>query len=203
MIAELKHRYGPYCSGLKINPEGLDRYRVVSKLRFCEAVNLSFTTPLMIDGDNLSCEGSRRSMGLAASDERLIGHILKECGASAQTVRKALINIPVLEVDKVTIFLGITEEMENEVSPDLFILQINPKQTMELIKQYIVKTDCFPLISTSPFLSICGSIFVRTFQQNELCISFGCPESRKYGGVDDCHLIVGIPFNKCSELLSM
>ncbi|MBS3807997.1 MAG: DUF169 domain-containing protein [Bacteroidales bacterium] len=41
--------------------------------------------------------------------------------------------------------------------------------------------------------SICGNVFSRGLEQQKITVSFGCPESRQFGGVQDDEVIVGIP----------
>jgi uncharacterized protein (DUF169 family) len=42
-------------------------------------------------------------------------------------------------------------------------------------------------------MSVCANIAVQTFISGKMCISFGCPASRKFGGVLEDEVIVGIP----------
>lgn len=202
MIAELKKRYGNKCTAIKLNYEGTCVNTPSIKMRFCEAVNYSFNIPLLLKSSCLSCMGSQRSFGLFKSDEELIAHISNESKASSQTIKKALQNIPVFEVPVRNIFLGIQHNMEDIILPDMFIIQIKPKDAMDLMKLYIVKTNTFPVLQPYPFLSVCGSVVVGVIKLKQMSVSFGCPESRKYGGVIDENVIVGIPYNICNQLFN-
>lgn len=202
MIAELKKRYGNKCSCIKLNYEGTCVNTPSVKLRFCEAVNHSFHAPLLLNSSNLACKGSQRSFGLSLSDEHLIKHISEESKISTSIVKMVLQDTPVFDQPVKNIFLGIQNQMEEEIRPDMFILQIKPKDVMELIKQYILKTSKFPIIKTHPFLSVCGGVLVSTIKQKLMSISFGCSDSRRFGGVDDSDVIVGLPFNICKQLLN-
>jgi uncharacterized protein (DUF169 family) len=141
-------------------------------------------------------------MGLHKSDKELISHISNESKISEHTISESLQDIPAFEKPVKNIYLGILPEMEDIILPDMFILQIKPKETMDLIKQYILKINAVPIIKPYPFLSVCGNILVGSLKQKQMSISFGCPESRKYGGVDDGNVIVGIPYSICNQLFN-
>lgn len=209
MITELKKRFGNKCTGIKLNYEGsivntsaLIVNTLSIKLRFCEAVNLSLSTPILLNNSSLSCKGSKRSFGLTKSVDKLNIHISNESKASEEIIKKALHDIPAFETPVKNVFLGIPNEMEDLIHPDMFILQMKPKYAMDLMKLCIIRTNTFPVIKPYPFLSVCGSIVAGTYNQNQMSFSFGCPESRKYGGVDDENVIVGIPFNLCLRLFN-
>ncbi|MBN1788867.1 MAG: DUF169 domain-containing protein [Bacteroidales bacterium] len=202
MISELKRRFGYKCSGIKLNYIGSYINTPLVELRLCEAVNHSFNVPLLLNYRNLCCEGSQRSLGFEKQDRELISHISEESHVLSQTVKKALQNIPVFDKPIKNIFLGIQDEMEERIQPDLFIMHVRPKEAMELMKQVMVITNTFPVIKPYPFLSVCGGILVNTIKNKQMSISFGCPESRKYAGVDDSDVIVGIPFKICEKLIN-
>lgn len=209
MIADLKKIYGNKCTGIKLNciePVVDDFALIINtssiRLRFCEAVNFSFNKPVFLNSNFLSCKGSRRSFGLTKSEEELVSHISNESQASKETIKKALHDIPAFDKPVNNIYLGMPNDMEKIICPDMFILQMRPKYAMDLMVHYIAKTNTLPIIKPYPFLSICGSVVASTHIQNRMSISFGCPDSRKYGGVDDDNVIVGIPFDICNQLFN-
>jgi len=64
---------------------------------------------------------------------------------------------------------------------------------MQIIHDY-AKKEIRPVISPYSLLSICGNVFVRSYQDENINISFGCPESREFGGVDNEEIVIGIPY---------
>jgi len=172
----------------------------LKSLRFCEAVNDSFHIPLLFNPQNLSCLGSKRSLGILRNDDDLMQHISQESQVIPKTVKYVLDDTPILDTPFDNILLGISEEMEKEVQPDIYIMYIEPKNVMNLMKEYTLKLNKFPAIKPYTFLSVCGNVFVRTYKFGVMTISFGCPESRKYGGVKDNLVVVGIPYDKCLQL---
>jgi len=200
MIAKLKKRFGPFCTGIKVNYEKEFANSPLKSLRFCEAVNDSFHIPILFITQNLSCMGSKRSMGLLKNDSNIIQHISEESKVLPKTIRYVLDDTPFFDNPVNNVLLGISEDMEREVQPDLYIMYVNPKDSMELVKNYTLITNQLPSIKPSIFLSVCGNAFVNTYKNKVMSISFGCPESRKYGGLKDNLMVVGIPFSICLEI---
>ncbi len=202
MISELKKRYGAKCMGLKVNHLNGYDYTPDKPIRFCEAVYDAFKMPLLFNPQNLLCLGAKRSMGIMKNDEELVQHIELESGIDSNTIRRAVSDIPHLDEPIENILMGIDEEMERDVKPDMYIMFISPREVMELMKYYTEKLKSFPVVKPYTFLSVCGSVFVSTYKTGLMSISFGCPESRYYGGVKDNLLVVGLPYNSCVNLFS-
>jgi len=202
MISELKKLFGFNCTGIKVNYNGVFLDTPSKKMPFCEAVKYSFQVPFLFDTKNLSCLGSQRSMGLLKNEDELVQHISESSKISPGIVKKILQNIHVSDKPVNNIFLGILEDMEPEIQPDLYIIYLEPKDVMELMRLFTEKTSKYPVIKPYSFLSVCGNIMVRTYFKNGLNISFGCPESRKQGGVEDNQLIAGLSYEMCMRLFN-
>jgi len=50
-------------------------------------------------------------------------------------------------------------------------------------------------------MPICGNCSAQPIVTNDVCISFGCDDSRTYGNIADNELVVGIPFSKVLMIL--
>ena len=202
MILELKKQFGPKCIGLKVNYNKDFNYSPAKSIRFCEAVNDAFRMPLLFNPLNLTCFGAKRSLGLSQDDKELIKHISEETNIANQTIKKALIDIPKMNTPIHNVLMGINEKIEHDERPDMYIMYIDPKQLTDLSRRYTRVTNDFPVVQPFSFLSICGNIFISTFKSARMSISFGCPESREYGGLKDNQLIVGLPYNEAMQILS-
>jgi uncharacterized protein (DUF169 family) len=202
MIATLKRKFGQKCLGLKVNYKEEFFYTPDKPIRFCEAINDAFKTPLLFDPTNLICHGAKRSMGLLMDDKDLIKHIAAESDIAMQTVKKALVDIPRMNTPIHNILMGIDEKMERTIRPDLYILYLSPKQVMNLMRSNTFNTNEFPVVKPFTFLSICGNVFISTFKSANMSISFGCPESRKYAGLKDNQLVVGLPYSQALQMFS-
>ena len=202
MILELKKQFGPKCLGLKVNYNKNFSYSPAKSIRFCEAVNDAFKTPLLFNPLNLTCFGAKRSMGLLLDDKELLKHISAETNIAKKTIRKALNDIPKMSTPIHNILMGITDEIEIDTRPDMYIMYIDPKRLTDLTRRYIIETNDYPIVHPYPFLSICGNVFISTFKSARMSVSFGCPESREYGGLKDNQLVVGLPYNQAVQILS-
>jgi uncharacterized protein (DUF169 family) len=202
MIDFLKSKYGNTCSGIKLNHSELCVNTPKIKMRFCEAVHYSFDVPIMVNKDTISCEGARYSFVLNNKPTQLTHHISSESGMTKEFVKKMIKGIARMNKPIDNFLLGIREELENVIVPDMYVLHMSPKDVMELIKQYAVKLNKIPIVKPYAFLSICANIVGQTYYSDRLCISFGCPESRVYGGITDSHLVVGIPYRDCKMLFN-
>ncbi len=200
MINRLKQKFGNKCSGIVINSD-IPKINIPSKkLKLCEAINYSFDVPVRIDNENLGCPGARRSVGFNSNDQHLARLISENNDIPFNFILEALQHIPSVDGKVKNINLGITEELENFYKPDLYILYVHPDKITELmhmLARLVMKIN----IPNYSFLSICGNVFASTYRRENISVSFGCPESRKFGGVENNEVILGIPA-RCAEMLA-
>ncbi len=193
MIDKLKYIFGPKCTGVNVNGEITEFINVPSKqMKFCEAINYSFDVPVRFNNENLGCPGARRSVGFDNGDKHLAKIIFENNNIPEQFVRKALTIIPALQGIR-HINLGLPEYMEKDTQPDLYILYIHPN-AVTAIKHILAKHKIIPSIPPYSLLSVCGNIFANCYINKLVSISFGCPESRKNGGIEKNEVVIGLPF---------
>ncbi len=201
-INKLKSVFGNRCTGVKINDEFSFPVNIPRKrMRFCEAVKHSFKVPLQINMENLGCQGAWRSIGYNKDDEWLANYICEKDNLPLSFVTSSLARIPKLEnVQNIT--LGILEEMEKENKPDMYIVYTSPAKITGLMMNYAREGN---VMSVSPYfqLSVCGNILANTIIHRTLSVSFGCPESRQAGGVDEDEIILGIPGEYVNTIISL
>lgn len=203
MINDLKKYFNTYkCTGIKINDfSGYVVNSPTANLRFCEAVKYSFNVPLLMNEQNMGCRGAERNFGFRKdNDEDLSLHISESTGISVELVREMLDDTSVIKDQINNLALGITEEMEKTYKPDFFIIYTSPLRSMQLIHHLAKTSGIRPFIAPYSLLSICGNVFARGYNTGNVCISFGCPESRKYGGVDMDEVVIGIPGEMAKQL---
>jgi len=201
MIKELKNKFGRKCSGININME-VPKINVPTKqMKLCEAVHHSFYIPIQINSKNLGCPGARRSTGFDTDDLKLAKTISLNNGIPISFINEALNNIPSFNDEIIHINMGIIQEMEKRLPPDLFIIYVQPSKITEIM-HLLAKHGIQPSISNYSLLSICGNVFANTYLNHQISISFGCPESREHGGVGENEVVVGIPANLVEHLLN-
>jgi uncharacterized protein (DUF169 family) len=54
----------------------------------------------------------------------------------------------------------------------------------------------------SGIMSVCGNVAVKSYIDQKISISFGCSDSREYGGIERGQLIIGLPHNIASGICS-
>jgi uncharacterized protein (DUF169 family) len=201
MIDELKNIFGPKCSAINVNGETPEFLNLPSKqMKFCEAVNYSYNVPLRLINKNLGCPGARRSIGFDIDDRQLAETISGNNNIPLLFIMNALNSIPTLK-DIRHINLGIPRYMEKELKPDLFILYVNPGKITALMHT-LAKNKIRPSIPPYSLLSVCGNVFSNCYINQSVYISFGCPESRKHGGIGENEIVLGLPYASAKLIIS-
>jgi len=192
MIDDLKNIFGAKCTAVNVNGKLSEAIDIPSKqLKFCEAVNLSFDAPLRVTYENLGCPGARRNIGFDNDDIFLAQTISDNNKIPVQFILSALKEIPKLSgINHIN--LGLTEKMEKEANPDLFIIYIKPSVVTSIMHK-LAKIEVRLSILPYSLLSVCGNVFSNTVKNRTVSLSFGCPESRKFGGIGKDELVVGLP----------
>ncbi|HDJ34543.1 MAG TPA: hypothetical protein ENF21_10665 [Bacteroidetes bacterium] len=197
---KLRKVFGRRFTTVNLNGEVYEHINVPQKeLKFCEAVHYSFDVPIRLNHENLYCPGARRSMGFEENDLMLAGTIAHNHLLPVSKVAESLQKIPVIKSVK-HINLGLTEEMTGDITPDLVIAYLQPDKitgfTIRLARKGIV-------LNIRPFflLSVCGSVAAACFTEQAACLSFGCQDSRKFGGLHDDEVVLGMPWQMALELV--
>ena len=192
MIDKLKDIIGTKCTAINVNGEISELINIPSnQLKFCEAVNCSFNIPIRLNKSNLGCPGARRSTGFDSDDLELSKTISENNKIPVKFVVNALEHIPKLNSIR-HINLGLTEYMEKMIKPDLYIAYVKPEYITAIMHKLLGKNVRISIPPCS-LLSICGNVFANCYVNKSVSISFGCPESRKHGGVDKDEVIIGFP----------
>jgi len=199
MIDQLRKFLGERCTAINVDGE-FDNFihSPQKKMKFCEAVNHSFSIPLRLTNENLICPGARRCMNFDHDDIRLAKVISDNNKIPEGFIQGALTDIPALKTTK-WINLGLTEAMEQSVQPDLFIAYVKPA-TITAIMHELARHDIKPIISPFSLLSVYGNVFANCYLKKRVSISFGCPESRLHGGIHNEEAIIGIPYDTANLL---
>jgi len=192
MITSLKNIFGSKCSAININ--GIPDIEVPlpdKPVKLCESVYRSFSEPVCITNETVGCPGARRSLGFDKADRALAEIINENNGIPIPFIRDALQFIPKLEGIK-RINLGLTDYFATRLKPDLYIVYALPAKVTALM-HFLAKNNIKPTIRPFSLLSVCGNVFSNTLKNQAVSISFGCPESRKSGGVEENEVVIGMP----------
>jgi len=200
MTDRIKQIFGPKCSAININGESNSFINIPSRqMTLCEAVDQSFKVPVRLNRNNLECPGARRSVGFDSDDEQLMKEISGHSHISESYINTALQTIPALTGIR-HINLGLTESMQDDLHPDLYIMYVQPFRITDLMHN-LAKLEIRPSIPSYSFLSLCGNVIVNCYLNQVVSISFGCPESRNHGGIGKNEIILGLPVKIAADLL--
>ena len=163
-------------------------------MRFCEAVRNSYTRPVVLTRELLNCHGGRWSFGWEKHPESLMNRLAKENGFPAEMVSQLIAKAPHLDIDLAALTIG------GDQTPDVILSYIQAADAMKLVRRWQQNTGSNLDVSISSLMSVCGSA-VRTYLTQQISVSFGCPESRKYGNIGRDRLVIGMPYEIAEELM--
>ena len=164
-------------------------------IRFCEAVNKAQKENVSLTCDSLCCDGARRCFGWLKNNDMELAQRLSQKTDMSQDVAYELIRrVPVLNESIFRISLG------TNIQGDVFISYAGPESAMKLIRNWQKMSSQSLRTDISSIMSVCGNIAVRSYLEQSISISFGCPDSREYGGIKKEQLVIGLPYNIASSL---
>lgn len=175
-----------------------------SQLRYCEAVGrtMSSSGQMLLNGESISCNAAREMLGLMDCMHCKIDECVKELVDAGRfvdedAVVKALSSIPRLGKRPKAILLSAYDTV-----PDVYVLYLRPEEFMKIVQAYQRIHGDEMRIDVSGVAPVCGNCTVRPFVTNRICVSFGCNDSRKYGGIEGDELVVGIPRQMAESIMA-
>jgi len=157
-------------------------------IRFCEAVNLAITQPVILSKESLSCESAKYVFGWRKKfDNQLLGSCQDKCKASDKILKSLLSNIP--RFKKPFSHIG----LNTDDKPDLVMSFVTPEDMMRIIRVYNNRTGKNIEVSLNSMMGLCGNIAAKTYLEGKINISFGCLDSRKFADMRRYSLAIGIP----------
>jgi len=162
--------------------------RTLKDVRFCEAAKKAVLGPIILDRESISCPGAIYAFGW---DHNMKNELLKKCQGKSQAEKQRLESM-LNDIDcfkNSFKYVGLNTEGE----PDIILSYLLPQEIMGLITIYNNYTGKKLDISLCSMMSICGGIAARTYLTQEINLSFGCNDSRKYADIGRGRLAIGIP----------
>lgn len=164
-------------------------------LKYCEAVSRVMKTSkrMLLDCEHISCPAAKEILGFITCNQCKLGECVKELVekgmfANEEHATKALTSIPKLKMKTQSIVLSTNEKM-----PDVYIFYLRPREFMKIVQAYQRVRGEELKLDLSGVMSVCGNCTVKPYLTNKVCVSFGCNDSREYGGIMDDRLVVGLP----------
>jgi uncharacterized protein (DUF169 family) len=117
----------------------------------------------------------------------LVSELFKEGRASSpDDARNIIASLQMLDETR-------SIHLERGGKGDVYIAYLAPTDVMRLVQAYQRITVESPVFTCPSLAPVCGVALVQAHLTKRLCISFGCGNSRRYGGIGETNLAVGIP----------
>jgi len=157
-------------------------------VRFCEAITKSLVHPVLLKPEALNCHGARYVFGwdetVKAEMEKRFHH---QEGFSESRAKEAVQNLPKINGP----LKGIGLNCKND--PDLLLSYLQPGQVMTLLRSYQIRFGEDLNFDLSSIVSVCGHVAVEAFVKKHIALSFGCRDSREFGGITRDRVAIGVP----------
>jgi uncharacterized protein (DUF169 family) len=193
----LQQRFGGQWTAARVHLDELPDENVAEdELRLCEAISRSFERPMVMPVEKIACAGACRSLGVHSDDPRLAETISADVGVEPETLLMMVRETSALTSPAAAVSLG------NLDPADVVLGFVQPAMGMLVIRRWQQVFEMAPTVEISSFMAICGNVLVAAYEGSQLCLSLGCPYSRRFGVVRDDTLIVGMPFYLAKEMVS-
>lgn len=167
-----------------------------TQLRFCEAVSKSKSTPIFITSEVMDCPGALLSLGWG--DEHMEDKVIREMAKKRHITEQRAADL-VKKAPRLTKSIKIVG-FQTSSEPDVLINYALPGLVMKLLfaLENLNGYSCKP--EFSPIATVCGGVAVKAYLTGKMCLSFGCPDSREFGGFSSDRMVVGIPYSLAKKL---
>jgi len=183
----LEQRIGGRWTGIKFHrDQAPDKHLAKAPMRLCQAIKESNTHPIVLTEDLISCPGALRSLGWARREDDIARKIAEGTGAKPEIALKLVMDTPHLDV-------GTAVAVGSQASPDVVACYGQPEAAMRLVRQWQKVYGTQLHIALSTVMSVCGSVVVNAYMTGQICMSFGCPDSREHGAIGRDRLVIGLP----------
>ncbi|HDP98462.1 MAG TPA: hypothetical protein ENN22_04670 [bacterium] len=164
-------------------------------VRFCEAVYNAQKQDISLSPLDICCDGAKRCFGwLKNYDIKLAHRLAEKIGITQKSALELIKSVPVQK----EMYSGLS--LSRHANGDVYISYANPESAMKLIRYWQKATGCNLETEISSIMSVCGNIAVKSYIDQKISISFGCPDSREYGGIKEGQLVMGIPHSIACQL---
>lgn len=158
------------------------------KVRFCEAVSRASEGEWILTRETVCCAGAQRCFGwLKGADRDLAQDLAEKLEVSATTAGTAIADVPVLPEPFDAVWVG------TDTAPDVYVSYVLPETAMRIVRTWQRIHGTSLPIKVSGIMSVCGSAVVNSYVNHAISLTFGCPDSRRYGGIRPEQLVVALP----------
>jgi uncharacterized protein (DUF169 family) len=187
----LQEKIGGRWVGITFSHDSAPKENLAKRpMRLCEAIKESDTTPIVLTRHLLNCPGAQRSLGwMTKDDEKIARKMVESSGIKLEIARKVLASRPRLEEGIESILIG------TDNPADIIISYAQPEAAMKLVRRWQQLYGADLQLEVSSMMAICGGVTVRAYTTGRICMSFGCPDSRRCGAIGGDRLAIGLPLS--------
>ncbi|MCD6287953.1 MAG: DUF169 domain-containing protein [Candidatus Hydrogenedentes bacterium] len=195
IIQLLESKVGGRWTGVSFHKDGVPEGACPARsMRFCEAVKESSTGPLVLTPEFIDCPGALRSLGWGTDLNEMASLNAERTGVTVDTAREIIADVPHLDGTVKAITIG-----DNEFS-DIVLSYVQPETTMKVIRRWEQVDGRSLTTKVAGTMAVCGSVAVAAYLTGQVCLSFGCPDSRFYGHLGRDQLVIGMPVAIAEDL---
>jgi uncharacterized protein (DUF169 family) len=161
----------------------------IKNIRFCEAIKKSLVHPMLLRPEDLNCHGARYVFGWdETAKAEMIKRFHHQEGFSESKAKELVHNLPRLNGS----LKGIGLNLKNS-PPDVLLSYLQPGQVMKFLRSYHLHFGKDLNVDLSSIVSVCGHVAVEAVVKKRVALSFGCRDSREYGGITRDRVAIGVP----------
>jgi uncharacterized protein (DUF169 family) len=169
----------------------------IEPVRFCEAVYKARKKTVSLSLSNVCCQGAKRCFGWLKNNDVKLAQMLSEKTGIQKNIALELVRmVPVLNENFSGISLG------KDIDGDVYISYAGPESAMKLVRSWQKMTGQNLDTEISSIMSVCGNAAVKSYIEQKISISFGCPDSREYGSIEKGQLVIGLPHKVALRICS-
>jgi len=159
-----------------------------TNMRFCEAVARAGEGEWILTPETVCCQGAQRCFGwLKGAERELACKLADRMATSVAIARKTITEVPTLPLGFEAVWVG------TDTAPDVYVSYMLPETAMHIVRSWQrVFGENLP-VCVSCVMAVCGSAVVNSYVNHAVSLSFGCPDSRRYGGIQPEQLVVAMP----------
>ena len=164
--------------------------------RLCEAIGRSYKNKIILTRESVDCPRAYRSLGwLRNNNDSMVHKLAEKMDTSHNIAQKLITRTPYIRQEITAVSVG------DYHNPDIVVSYTTPNVAMNLVRLWQKISGTNLTLDVSTIMAAWGNIVVKAYLTGQICMSFGCPDSRECGCIEANKLIIGIPINLIENLL--
>lgn len=192
------------CTSADTIPEGVDR--ISESIRHCQMVNMARNEGKIFYAtvDNHACMGGSWALGLRElTDSLKSGEFYYKLGKfdSWPACKRTIDRIPHIE-SRMTYATVYAPLEKTPFDPTVILIVSSPKAMLKLAQSSLYKTGGRITSNFSGIQSVCSDACAQVYLNGTVNYSLGCDGSRKFSGILEDEMVMGIPAELLTDIVS-